>query len=135
MSASWALQKAVYARLAADAPLAAEIGTPPRIYDAPPADAAFPYIVLGEGHAAPLAGHEAASEHDVRIGIVSRHAGRRDIRRIADRLYDALHDADFPVEGHRLVNCRFVFADAFRRGETHTHTGAVRFRAVIEKSA
>lgn len=135
MSASaWAIQKAVYAALAANADLKAELGDPVRIYDEPPKGAVYPYAVLGEGRAAPLAGHDGATEHDIRLQIYSRHGGRREVRRIIDALHDALHDADFEVESHRLVNCRFVFADIFSRTENDVYHGAARFRAVVENA-
>lgn len=130
---SWPLQKALYQRLAADAALMEEIGDPPRLYDDPPPDAAFPYVVLGEARAAPVPGADGLFEHDLRLHVHSRHAGRRDVKRILDRLYDALEGADFPVEGARLVSARFVFADVFRR-EEGVFTGVARFRLVTEET-
>jgi hypothetical protein len=44
---SLALQGAVVARLKADAPVAALIGT--RVYDEVPTSATFPYVVVGDG--------------------------------------------------------------------------------------
>jgi hypothetical protein len=131
MTASiWTLQKAVFARLMADAGLKAEIGDPPRLYDDPPADAVFPYVLLGEARVSPLAGVDGGLEHEIRLQIFSRYAGRREVKRIIDALYDALHEADFAVEGATLVNIRFVFGDAFRRAGTETYQGVARFRAV-----
>lgn len=131
-AASSAMHKAVYAALFADAGVRAELGDPPRLYDDAPKAAAYPYALLGEGRAAPLAGVDGAFEHDIRIRMVSRHAGRAEIRRLIDVFYDALHEADLAVEGFRLVSIRFVFADALRRGESDLYQGAARFRAVTE---
>ncbi|MGE0409796.1 MAG: DUF3168 domain-containing protein [Amphiplicatus sp.] len=125
----WALQKAVYAHLVADAGLKALLGDPPRLFDDPPPDAVFPYALLGETHAAAIAGLDGGIEHDLRIQIFSRYAGRREVKRVIDVLYDALHEADFAVEGATLVNCRFVFSDIFRRREAETYQGVARFRA------
>ena len=48
MNASWALQQAVFAALGADADVKAALGDPPRIFDAVPRDAAFPFAVIGD---------------------------------------------------------------------------------------
>ncbi|NWG71787.1 MAG: DUF3168 domain-containing protein [Parvularculaceae bacterium] len=129
--ASLPLQKAVYERLLADLASFEELGGPPRIFDAPPAGAPFPYVVIGEASVSKLPGHDAAA-HDFRIEIFSRHAGRREVKLILDRVVEALHDADFPVDGARLVNCRFVFGDIFRPDGGETFRGLLRFRCVTE---
>ena len=49
-AASWALQQAVFTALTADAGVIALLGSPPRIYDDPPRDAALPYAVIGEAN-------------------------------------------------------------------------------------
>lgn len=133
-AASVALQQAVYNALTLSLIIRTELGDPPRVYDDVPKNAAFPYVIVGEGRARPLNGVEGAFEHEFIISIVSRHAGRAEVRRLIDALYDALHEAVFPVVGHRLVGIRFVFADAVRRGENDIYRGAVKFRAVTEVS-
>ena len=47
-SASWALQQALVGILNADSLLQKLIGNPPRLYDAVPRSAVFPYLVLAE---------------------------------------------------------------------------------------
>lgn len=132
MNAADALHRAVHAALSTSIVIKTELGDPPRVYDDVPQGAAFPYLIVGEGRTRPLSGVEGAFEHDFTIAIVSRHAGRAEVRRLIDALYDALHEAAFPVSGHRLVGIRFVFADAVRRGDNDLYRGAVRFRAVTE---
>jgi len=128
--AQWELQKAVYQALSADAGLQAEIGDPPRLYDDPPADAAFPYVTLGEARSSALSGVEGGLEHDVKLYVFSRYAGRREVKRILAAVQDALHDASLTLTGHDLVNMRFVFADVFRRLDGAAYQGMARFRAV-----
>jgi hypothetical protein len=130
MTQSFALQKGIFDRLSNDAGLAAVLGPGARVFDDPPASAAFPYIVIGEARAAKIAGADA-TEHDIRIEMFSRHAGRKEVKQILDALFASLHDADFPLEGARLVNCRFVFGEAFR-GEEGLFRGLARFRCVTE---
>lgn len=129
--ATFALQKAVYERLTASASLAEHLGNPPRVFDAPPPAAPFPYAVIGEASLSKIAGHDAVA-HDFRIEIFSRHAGRREVKLVIDAIVQVLHEADFPVEGARLVNCRFVFGDIFRAEDGETFRGLMRFRCVTE---
>ena len=136
MSASaWALQKALYAHLAADAGVLAELGDPPRIHDEAPPGAALPHVVLGEGSARPVPGLDGGVEHEIRLLVHSRHQGRREVKRIIDVLHDALHDAAFAVEGASLVNIRHVFSDVFRRSDDGTYLGVARFRAVTQEES
>lgn len=135
MTAAWELQKAVYQTLSADAALQAEIGDPARIYDDPPPDAVFPYVTLGEARATDWKGVDGGLEHDLRLYVFSRYAGRREVKRIIGAVYDALHDAALTITGCDLVNIRFVFGDAFRRQDGETYQGVARFRAVTQPSS
>lgn len=134
MTHSFALQAAAYLALSGDAGVRETLGDPPRLYDEAPPDAAFPYALIGEARVAPLAGHDGAFEHDLRLHVFSRDGGRRAAKRIVDAFYDALHEAPLDVEGARLVSLRFVFADYFRREPTF-YAATARFRAVTEGSA
>lgn len=133
--AQWALQKAVYAALVSDSAVQAELGAPARVYDEAPADAVFPYAVLGEGRASDWTGVDGGFEHDIRLHAFSNYAGRREIKRILGAVYDALHEAPLALDGHDLVNLRFVFADAFRRLDGRMVQGVARFRAVTVKNS
>lgn len=128
----WNLQIALFETLSAYAPLRAELGDPPRIYDDPPQGAALPYLVIGEGRASDYPGLPGGVEHDIRIAAFSRHGGRQEIKRLLDLVIEALHEAEFEIEGARLAQCRFVFADAFRRRDNTLFEGLARFRAVTE---
>ncbi|MAW80217.1 MAG: hypothetical protein CMI63_08255 [Parvularcula sp.] len=129
-NAQWELQKAVYQTLSADAAIKAAVGDPARIFDDPPPDALFPYLTLGEARASDWKGVEGGLEHDLRLYVFSRYAGRREVKRILSAVYDALHEAALTLSGHDLINIRFVFADAFRRTDGETYQGVARFRAV-----
>lgn len=129
-NAQWELQKAVYQTLSVDAAIKAAVGDPARIFDDPPPDALFPYLMLGEARASDWKGVEGGLEHDLRLYVFSRYAGRREVKRILSAVYDALHEAALTLSGHDLINIRFVFADAFRRTDGETYQGVARFRAV-----
>ena len=74
--AGWNLQKAVYARLAADATLNALVGNPPRIHDDVPAGAVLPYVQIGDATEADWSTvSELGSEHQLTIYVWSGGAG------------------------------------------------------------
>ena len=131
-NAQWELQKAVYQTLRADAAIKADIGDPARIFDDPPSNALYPYLTLGEARASGWKGVEGGLEHDIKLYVFSRYAGRREVKRILSAVYDALHDVGLTLTGHDLINIRFVFADAFRRTDGETYQGVARFRAVTQ---
>lgn len=130
--AVWALQRAVYQTLSADLNLQSLIGDPARIYDDPPSGAELPYLVIGPTQITDWAGVDRGLQHDLRLHAFSAYAGRREIKQIMGAVYDALHEVDFTVDGHRLVNVRFVFADAVRRSDAGAYQGVMRYRAVTQ---
>jgi hypothetical protein len=127
----FALQKAVIAALRADAGVAAL--TASRVYDDPPRNVAFPYVSLGP---ATLADWDTATErghvHMLHLDIWSRQGGRKEVRAVLGAVEAVLHDAALALDGHRLINLRFEFADIFRDEDGETMRGAVRYRAVTE---
>ncbi|MEM9169944.1 MAG: DUF3168 domain-containing protein [Pseudomonadota bacterium] len=127
---AFSLQKAVYDALLADAAFAALIGDPPRLYDAPPRDVAYPYVILGEARVKDWPGVDGGLEHELRLQTYSRHEGRREVKAVLNAAYDVLHDAALTLDGAALVACRFVFSDIFPRAETGVYQGVARYRAV-----
>lgn len=133
MSADLALQKAVHATLAADAALAALVGA--RIYDNPPDDVALPYLTLGESEMRDWsAGEGAGAEHRLAFHAFTRGGGRTQAKAILGAVRAALHDAALTIEGHALVNLRFLDADTRREPDGTTWRGTIRFRAVTEQT-
>lgn len=127
------LQKAIYARLGANAPLAALIAT--RIYDNAPGDTAFPYVTLGENETSDESGDETdLIEHRLTIYVWSRSGGRSEAKSIMAAITDTLHDADLELAGHSLINLRVVSAETRRASDNATWLGALRFRAVTQKT-
>ena len=128
---SFALQKALFAALVADGALGALIAD--RIYDAPPRDAVFPYVTLGDARVADWStSTEAGAEHRVVLHVWSRERGKKEAYAVIEAVEAALHDAPLAVEDHALVNLRFDFADVGRDPDGVTWHGALRFRAVTE---
>lgn len=129
--ADLALQKAIYARLAADAPLTALVSA--RIHDNVPGDTDFPYLTLGETQLDDWsAGDVAGVEHRLVFNAYTRGGGRAEAKAIMGAVNAALHDAALTLEGHHLVNLRFLGAETRREADGATWRGTIRFRAVTE---
>lgn len=132
VAASVALRGAIAAALSADAPLTALLGGA-KIYDQPPASAAFPYVTLGEQRVTDYsAGDAPGEEHSLALHGWSRHGGHKEAHAIAGALLQALDDAPLTLADHRLVNFRFAVADIRRENDGRTYHALVRFRAVTE---
>lgn len=130
---SWALQVALFQHLSADADLRNTIGTPARIYDDVPLDPVFPFLTIGETRAEAIAEAPHARRHDLRLSAHSKWGGRKELKALTDILVSRLDRQSFPVDGHRLVQCRFVFADILRRTEREGFLATLRFRCVTEE--
>jgi hypothetical protein len=133
MSSSWALQQAVFAALSVSDEIKSVAGDPPRVFDAVPRDAAFPYIVVGEdGESNWDTATEAGSEHTLAIHIWSRAGGRKEIKLAAGAVRDCLDGASLALTGHTLIDLRFLSAAFVRESDGETFRAVVRFRAVTE---
>lgn len=133
--AGWALQKAIYEALRADAGLKALVGDPPRVFDAPPKSGPFPFIAFGDAREAKISGADALVEHDLRINVHSRYEGRREAKEIVTAILSALDDAPLIVDGAALISLRATFSDIVHRQESDAYLGIVRLRAVTEAGA
>jgi hypothetical protein len=127
-----ALRAAIHGALTADAVLTGLLGGA-RIYDEPPASAAFPYVTLGEARISDFsAGEDALQEHQLTLHAWSRQGGHKEAHMIAGALLQALDDAPLSPVGHQLINLRFSLADIRRESDGRTYHALVRFRAVTE---
>jgi hypothetical protein len=127
-----ALQKAIYAALIADAAVGALVAD--RIYDAPPRDAAFPYLSFGPASLADWStGSEEGAEHRFILSAWSREAGKSESYRVLEAAKTALHGAALALDGHSLVNLRFETGAVTRDPDGITWHGVARFRAVTEE--
>src|SRR5205085_9871672 len=105
----------------------------PKVYDEPPAGAAFPYVTFGEARTADFsAGNDSAQEHRLTLHAWSRQGGHSEAHTIAGALLQALDDAPLAPAGHHPVNLRFSVADIRREADGRTYHALVRFRAVTE---
>jgi len=132
LQTTWDLQQAIYTALGDDQKIQNMVGNPPRIFDAVPTNTQYPFVIIGEARTRDYAGVDGGLEHEIRMAIYSRYAGRREVKEISAVIYDALHERNLVIPAAKLINIRFVFADALRNADGETYYGAVRFRAVTQ---
>jgi hypothetical protein len=131
-SAAWSLQKAVFAALAADAPLIALIGDA-RIYDDVPQSSDFPYLTFGQSTARDWStATDDGSEHTITLNVWSQAKGRNEVHEIMAAARAALQGQPLTLDGHRLINLRHESSKARRAPDGDTYHGIARFRAVTE---
>ncbi len=131
-SSSFALQKAFFLKLTADAALALLLGGP-RIYDDVAVRGEFPFMTFGQTTERDWStGTDDGAEHIVTLHVWSRAAGRKEADEIMDAVRTALHDQALSLTGHRLVNLRHEFSDARRDPDGESYHGVTRYRAVTE---
>lgn len=132
-AASWALQQAIFAVLTASTDVQDAVGDPPRIYDAVPRGAVFPYIVIGDDKETDWStATEPGSAHALTVHIWSRAAGRRETRLAAEAVIGALDGAALDVDGQTLIDLRWLESDSSRESDGETVHAQLRFRAVLE---
>jgi hypothetical protein len=133
MSAAWALQQAVFAALAADAGVIALLGSPPRLFDEVPRDAAMPYAVIGEATESEWnTATDKGASLVFTVTVWSRGAGFREAKRAAGSVRAALDGAALTLSGAALIDLRFETARYLRESDGITRRAELNFRALIE---
>jgi hypothetical protein len=132
-AASWALQQAIFATLAASTEVQDAVGDPPRIFDAVPRGSAFPYIVIGDDKESDWStATEPGTAHALTIHIWSRAAGRRETRLAAEAVIGALNGAELTLDGQALIDLRYLESESTRENDGETVHAQLRFKALLE---
>ena len=130
----WPAQKAVYALLAAHAPLLALLPPgQPAIFDHVPEATPFPYIVIGDIAARPF-DTQATQGHDITLQLhsYSRSRGMKEAEALMTAMFDALHRMDFAIEGQSLIYCAATESECRLEADGETRHGLQRFRLITE---
>jgi hypothetical protein len=127
-----ALRKAIRARLLSDAPLVAALGGP-KIYEEAPQGAATPYALFMDAQMRDWSGAlSRGAEQFVTIAVVSTQRGLGPALGVAQQIADLLDEALLSLEGHRLVDLRFVSMDTKRDVSGRFARVGILFRATTE---
>ncbi len=132
MSATQALQAALYVRLTGDAALAAMIG-PDGVHDRLLTGSDRPYVRIAAIETRDWStASEPGEEHLLTLEVRSGEGGNRVAQEIADRVRFLLDDAALTVTGALLVNLRHQRTRTGRDARAKGHVAEMVFRAVTE---
>lgn len=127
-----ALQAMLIARMASDETLQALLGDPARIWDEPPANPAWPHLLIGRSESREVAAEGCGVEHVLSLNCVSRFGGSEEAKAICAAVRARLNEAALSGHGVRTVSLRVTFSDVFRSGDLRRTYGVMRVRAVTE---
>lgn len=128
-----ALRTAVQARLAVDTGLTTLIG-PGRIFDEAPRAARGLYVVHGEVEARDWStGSDRGCEQEFALVVWAAQSGSsRQALEAAGLVVAALDQADLALDGHALVNLRWLSSRLAHETRNGLPQVTIRFRAVTE---
>lgn len=128
-----ALRAAVQAHLSADAALTALIG-PDRVFDEAPRAARGLYVVHGEVEARDWStGSDRGCEQEFTLVVWAAQSGSsRQALEAAGLIVTALDQADLVLDGHALINLRWVSSRLARETRNGLPQVTIRFRTVTE---
>lgn len=130
VSAILALRKAIRSHLGAQSALMQRIAG---VFDEPPASAAHPYVVFGDAQARDWsASLSRGVEQFVVLHVWSTQRGLAEALAIAQDLAGSLDEAPLDVEGHRLIDLRFLSLETRRDNAGRFARASLRFRAALE---
>jgi hypothetical protein len=130
LSAVLALRKAMRARLAADPELTSRVTG---FFDEAPAGAVHPYVAFGDAQARDWSALLSPGvEQFIVLHVWTTQRGLAGALAIAQRLKAALDEAPLAVEGHRLVDLRFLSLETRRDNAGRFARASLRFRATLE---
>lgn len=127
-----ALRKAVRAHLLADAALVAALDGP-KVFDEAPRGGDPPYVLFAETQMRDWSAQASrGAEQFQTLAVVSTQRGLGAALDLAQRIVDLLDEAPLALEGHALVDLRFVSLDTRRDQSGRFARVAIRFRAATE---
>lgn len=129
------LQKAIYAKLANDAPLLA-IATAVYDYVPQPDDsgdpAEFPYVVIGDDSLnAWDTDSTTGADASVTIHTWSRYKGKQEIKAMQGAIYAAVNRATLAIAGYSFVLSDLLTSDSFVDSDGVTQHGVQTFRVLF----
>lgn len=131
-TATWELQKAVYAALTADAALMALITG---IFDHVPQGQAYPYLTVGDDTETDRNTFDRTGrEPTMTLHLWSKYAGMKQAKDIAERVVTLLDDQALVVTGWGHVMTTYEFGEFLRDPDGETRHGVLRFRMLLQEA-
>jgi hypothetical protein len=126
MSAELEIQKAIFTRLNTALSVA--------VYDDVPDNAIAPYVVIGDDTLLEFdSDFGIGFEATITVHSWSKYRGRAEVKGLMGLIYDALHRAEFTVQGYNLLGCDCEFSETFLESDGVTRHGVQRFRILIRE--
>jgi hypothetical protein len=127
-----ALRKAIRAHLLADAALVAAPGGS-KIFDEAPRNADPPYVLFAETQMRDWSAQASrGAEQFLNLAVVTTQRGLGAALGLAQQIVDRLDEAPLALEGHALIDLRFVSMDAKRDQIGRFARVSILFRATTE---
>lgn len=127
-----AMRKAIRAHLLADPALVAALGGS-KIFDESPRSADPPYVLFAETQMRDWSAQASrGAEQFLTLAVVTTQRGVGSALGLAQQIVDRLDEAPLALEGHALIDLRFVSMDAKRDPNGRFARVSILFRATTE---
>jgi hypothetical protein len=104
------------------------------VYDDVPDNALAPYIVIGDDTMIEYDADQVLGfDSTVTIHTWSTYRGRSEVKSLMGLIYDALHRAEFTIQGYNLIGCDCEYSETFLESDGVTRHGVQRFRILIRE--
>ncbi len=126
----YAVQKAVYDVLSADATLMATVSG---IFDFVPQDTDYPYVTIGNSRLMDYSTVITTSfRQTLTIQVYSRSRGRKEVSDIMAQVHGLLHDTTPAADDHSIVDLRYVGGDITQNRDGLSYSGNMQFDVLVE---
>lgn len=110
--ASWPLEQGLLHHLKNCLSIKKHLGNPPRVITQGEKSGNFPELVMGDSTAKAWSSATFdGQEHRLTFDLWTSGGGSAEAKKVAGAVIDRLHDADFPVPGHALVDLQFASSE------------------------
>jgi hypothetical protein len=125
------LQKGIYSALSGNVIFN---GQPVPVYDSPPKNQSYPYIVIGDDILTPFdTDTSVGAEVIAPVYIWDNYRGYKRIKSIADDVYSLLNRQAVTVTGYNVLDCMFDSGDYFLDSDGKTRRGVISFKLLLDE--
>ena len=125
------LQRQVLKQLESNISLQSEMGGNFKVFDQAQQTEVIPRIVFGDTKS--FAWHSATfdgQEHELHVIVWSKAGGSDKAKSIASAVMAVLHNADFPITGHALVDMQFEKSETRYKEDIEGYQTIIYFKAL-----